>query len=78
MKQFMKTLARKSSKGFEYVKAKFPNITEAKLMESVSIGPHIKELPKDNHFLTIWMRLSLNPGNPSNGSVKISQATRHF
>ena len=54
MKWFMKTFIRKSSKGFEYeyVKAKFPKITEAKLTEGVFISPQVKELLKENHFLT--------------------------
>lgn len=43
MKKIVKILARKSSKGFEYVKAKFPKITEAKLKEGVFIGPQIKK-----------------------------------
>lgn len=39
MKQFVKTLAKKSSEGFEYGKANFPNLTEAKLKDDVFVGP---------------------------------------
>lgn len=42
MKQFVETLARKSSEDFEYVKTKFKKITEAKLKESVFVGVQIK------------------------------------
>ena len=59
MKQFVKTFARKSSKGFEYVKAKFLQITEAKRKEGVFIGQQIKELLKDNHFLTTLVEIEL-------------------
>ncbi len=52
MKQFLKTLARRSSEGFEYAKAKFPKITKAKLKEGIFVGPQIKELLKDSNFLT--------------------------
>ncbi|XP_076043843.1 uncharacterized protein LOC143026937 [Oratosquilla oratoria] len=52
MKQFVKTLARKNSESFEYVKAKFTKIIEVKLKEGVFVGPQIKELLKDNNFLT--------------------------
>lgn len=43
MKQYVKILDRKSSEEFEYVKAKFPKITEGKLKGVISVGPQIKE-----------------------------------
>lgn len=48
----MKTLIKKSSEGFEYMKAKFPKIPEAKLKEDIR-RPADKVLLKDNNFLTM-------------------------
>lgn len=44
MKQYMKILATKRSEGFEYVKTKFPKITEAKLKEGILVDLPIKEV----------------------------------
>lgn len=51
MKQFVKTHGRKSTEGFEYLKAKFPKTIEAKLKEGVFVSLQIKELLKENNSL---------------------------
>lgn len=44
MKQFVKTPTRKSSESFEYVKANFEKVTEAKLNEGVYVCSQITTL----------------------------------
>jgi len=34
----------KTDRGFEYVRNKFPNVSDAKIKESIFIGSQIKEL----------------------------------
>ena len=49
MKKFVKVMD-KSGRGFEYVRNKFPNLSDAKIKESVFIGPQIRELMQDKQF----------------------------
>ena len=36
--------------GFEYVRTKFPNVSDAKMKESIFIGPQIRELVQNKQF----------------------------
>jgi len=40
----------KTGRGFEYLRNKFPNVSDAKIKEGIFIGPHIRELIKDKEF----------------------------
>jgi len=40
----------KTSHGFEYVRNKFPNMSDIKIKESIFIGPQIRELMEDKQF----------------------------
>ena len=40
----------KTGNGFEYVRNKFPNVSDAKIKEGIFIGPQIKELMQDIQF----------------------------
>jgi len=40
----------KTGRGFQYVRNKFPNVNNAKIMEGVFIGPQIRELMQDKQF----------------------------
>ena len=40
----------KTSRGFEYVRNKIPNVSDAKIKEGIFIGPQIKELMQDKQF----------------------------
>jgi len=47
----MKTLVKcmdKTGRGFEYVKNKFPNVSDAKFKDGIFIGPQIREQMQDN------------------------------
>jgi len=37
----------KTGSGFQYVKSKFPNVSDAKIKEGMFIGPQIRELMQD-------------------------------
>lgn len=47
MKQYVKIHARKSSEGFEYVRAMFLKLAE----EGVLVGPQINKTLKGNNFI---------------------------
>jgi len=47
----VKAMGKTNSKGFEYLKEKFPKISAAKLKEDIFIEPKIRELIKDNDFV---------------------------
>jgi len=49
MKNFVKGMD-KTSRGFEYVRNKFPNVSDAKIKEGYFIGPRIRELMQDKQF----------------------------
>ena len=51
MKIFVKGLD-KDSHAFKYLALKFPHISEAKRNEGIFIGPQIRELMKDDQFVT--------------------------
>ena len=40
----------KTGRGFEYVRNKFPNVSDAKIKEGIFIGPQIKQLMQDKQF----------------------------
>lgn len=52
MKQFVKTLGKRKSRGFQYICEKFPKITQAKLKEGIFVGPQIREVLRDTNFKT--------------------------
>ena len=43
-------------RGFEYLRNKFRNVSDAKIKEGIFIGPQIRELMQDNSSMKIWMR----------------------
>ena len=49
MKNFVKALDR-DGPGFQYLKSKFPRISEAKIKEGIFVGPQIHELMTDAQF----------------------------
>jgi hypothetical protein len=49
MKNFVKGMD-KTVRGFQYVRNKFPNVSEAKIKEGIFIGPRIRELMQDKQF----------------------------
>jgi hypothetical protein len=49
MKNFVKGMD-KTGRGFEYVRSKFPNVSDAKIKEGIFIGPQIRELVQDKQF----------------------------
>nr|XP_036219079.1 uncharacterized protein LOC118680996 [Bactrocera oleae] len=49
MKNFVKAI-NKDGAGFQYLKTKFPRISDAKLKEGIFVGPQIRELMKDEAF----------------------------
>ena len=40
----------KTGRGFEYVRNKFPNLSDAKIKEGIFIGPQIRELMQEKQF----------------------------
>jgi len=49
MKNFVKGMD-KTGCGFEYVRNKFPNVSDANIKEGIFIGPQIRELMHDKQF----------------------------
>ena len=49
MKNFVKALD-KNGEAFNYLKALFPKISDAKLKEGIFVGPHFRKLLNDNIF----------------------------
>jgi len=49
MKDFVRRMD-KTSRGFEYLRNKFPNVSDAKIKEDIFIGPQISELMQDKQF----------------------------
>ncbi|XP_034195319.2 uncharacterized protein LOC117611480 [Osmia lignaria lignaria] len=49
MKNFVKAMD-KSGPGFEYLKTKFPSISDAKIKEGIFVGPQIRNLMNDKNF----------------------------
>ena len=48
-KNFVKGID-KTGPGFEYVRNKFPNVSDAKIKDGVFIGPQIREIIQDKQF----------------------------
>jgi len=40
----------KTGRGFEYMRNKFPKLSDAKMKEGIFKGPQIRELMQDKHF----------------------------
>lgn len=49
MKNFVKAMD-KNGAGFQYLKEKFPKISDAKIKEGVFVGPQIRQVIKDDIF----------------------------
>jgi len=49
MKNFVKSVDI-TGRGFEYVRNKFPNVSDAKIKEGIFIGPQMRELMQDKQF----------------------------
>jgi len=49
MKNFVKGMD-KTGHGFEYVRNKFPNVSDEKIKEGIFIGAQIRELKQDKQF----------------------------
>ena len=49
MKNFVKGID-KTGRGFEYVRNRFPNVSDAKIKEGIFIGPQIRELMQEKQF----------------------------
>jgi len=49
MKNFVKGMD-KTGRGLEYLRIKFPNVSDAKIEEGIFIGPQIRELIQDKQF----------------------------
>lgn len=49
MKNFVKAMNRESV-AFQYIREKFPKVSDAKIKEGVFNGPQIREIMKDKHF----------------------------
>jgi len=49
IKYFVKGMD-KTSCGFEYVRSKFPHVSDAKIKEGIFIGPQFRELMQDKQF----------------------------
>ena len=49
IKNFVKGMD-KTSHGFEYVRNKCPNVSDAKIKDAIFIGPQIRELKQDKQF----------------------------
>ena len=49
MKNFVKG-TDKTGRGLQYVRNKFPNVSDAKIKEGIFIGPQIRELMQDKQF----------------------------
>jgi hypothetical protein len=58
MKNFVKTTDRNGD-GFQYLKLKFPNLSDAKIKEGIFVGQQIRELLKDEHFESVLNSLKL-------------------
>jgi len=49
MKNFVSSMDE-TCRGFQYVRYKFPNVSDAKIKEGIFIGPQIRELMQDKQF----------------------------
>ena len=60
VKNFVKSMGKKNSRGFKYLQKKFPNVSEAKLKEGIFVGPQIRELLGELGFQQVLTPLELN------------------
>jgi len=49
MRNYVKSMD-KIGRGFEYVRDKFPNVSDAIIKEGIFVGLQIRELMQDKHF----------------------------
>ena len=49
MKNVLKGMA-KTGRGFQYLRNKFPNVSDAKIKDGIFIGPEIRELMQDKQL----------------------------
>ena len=63
MKTFVKTIGKTKSAGFQHLESKFPNLSEAKIKEGVSVGPQIRQVFRDPDFEDTLSELELNAWN---------------
>ena len=70
MKNFVKGMD-KTSRGFQYVRNKFPNVNDTIIKEGIFIGPQIRELMQDSLMKT-WMRLKEMHGFHLRGFARTS------
>ena len=49
MKTFVKGTG-KTGRGFQYVRNKFPNVSDAKIKEGIFIGPQVRKLMQNKQF----------------------------
>ncbi len=50
MKNFVKAMGKTNSRGYQYLVAKFPKISAAKLKKGIFVGPQIREVLKGGSF----------------------------
>jgi len=50
VKNFVKSMD-KTGRGFEYLRNKFPNVSDAKMEKGIFIGHQIRELMQDKQFV---------------------------
>ena len=60
MKNFVKSMGKKNSRGFKHLQKKFPNVSEAKLSAGIFVVPQIRELLGDLGFEQALTPLELN------------------
>ena len=59
MKNFVKAM-NKDGSGFNFLKEKFPRISERKINEGIFVGPQIREIMNDTHFEELLEGSELN------------------
>jgi hypothetical protein len=58
MKNFVKAMDR-NGYGFQYLKLKFPILSDGRIKEGIFVDPQIRELLKDEHFESVLNSLLL-------------------
>jgi hypothetical protein len=69
MKNFVKAV-NKHGKGFEYLRDKFPKLSDAKLKEGIFIGPQIRGIIKDDLFVHLPTETEICMANVQSGLSK--------
>jgi hypothetical protein len=57
-KNFVKVMDRNRN-GFQYLRLKFPILSDAKIKEGIFVGPQVRELLKDEHFESVLNSLEM-------------------